>query len=434
MNKGLFDLTNIDSMKDDDIVSLNINESTSVEFDESKDSNDPEVKHEDHKKMSKEEKEKLAKNIKDNLEKNGKSHNESVITDILDVMFSEGTAEFDNKTPDVNHPEVSFETNGASGHNTPVPSTAAHKNYDETSVTIPEGNSETPKAKPYDNASVSIPSKVTLTSDVYNNALSALKKSFKESVEIIEMLENAEVVDEDIDYLQQEYIESVIDEQLLIAYENGPVFESVSRSDKSEVKSIVRKIRPKIEDEMDEKKITFYKSNILARFLSGIALKAGAFVADAALIANAGKFVKKGAKLAKKSGQLTAAALGLSAVDAAINGVDSAGEMSIVAAFKQVWHTRMWQVLGICITEEGNIKDIADDLTKKYADELGEYKVLYSKIKPTIVDMFRTKFGWKNVGKTYLLIVDKKIPQEVADLEKMKEPKEDKDNKSDKED
>ena len=376
MNKGLFDLTNFESMGDNDIISMNINESTEQVIDEAKEYDGPKVKHEDYKKMSKEEKEEFAKNIKDHLEKNGKSHNESVIAEILEAVFNEGAAEFDNKTPDVNHPEVPFETNGASGHNTPVPANATHKNYDDASVTIPEGTSETPKAKPYDASSVSVPTKVTLTADVYNNALSALKKSFKESVDIIEMLENAEVINKSIEEQQEEYIESVIGDQLLAAYENGPIFEAVKRGDKDAVKDIVRSLRSKIKDDLHDAKVKFYKPNLVARALAGLVLP---------LEAN--------------------------------------------ASIQQIWQTRLWQVLGVCLVEAGNIKDVADNLTKKYESELGEYKILYAAAYPTLADLFRVKFNWKNSKGCYFLMVDKKLPKELTEFQKdVKQAIEEKEN------
>ena len=308
MNKGLFDLSKFESMGDDDIISMNINEN----------------------------------------------------------------AEFANTNPDTNHPEETFDNDALSGNENQVSvpgglkETPNAKPYDASEVNIPEGDNETPKSKPYDAASIPVPSKVTLTSDQYNDALAALKKSFKEGVEIMEMLENATVIETSIEDKQQEYVESMIADQLLLAYEDGPVFEAVKREDKDDVKSIVRSLRPKLKDDFDTAKIKFYKPNMLARVLTSL------FIGT-----------------------------------------------EMTTAFQHLWKQRLWQMVGICLCEEGNIKDVTDELTKKYESELGEYKILYVKTSRNIIDLFRTKFGWKNNAKAYFILIDKKIPKELAEVEEM---------------
>ena len=308
-SRGLFDLSGIESMGDDDIISMNINEE----------------------------------------------------------------AEFSNKTPDVNHPEVPFETNGASGKNTSTPSMANHKQYDDASVTIPGGDKESPSAKPYDSSSISVPSKVTLTSDQYNNAISALKKSFKEGAEILEMLENVNVVEFSLIDQQNEFIENAI----LTAMEDGPIFESVKRKDKVDVKEIVRTLRPDIHNDLKEDKVKFYKPNVIGSFFS----------------------------------------------------------LSASRLILQVWTNRLWQVLGVVIIEKGNIDDLCKRLTEKYKDTLGEYKIIPYLTPPSIVDLFRTKFNWKNQLSPYMLIVDKKLPSEVVNATNadIKEHKNDEQEESKKE-
>ena len=303
MSKGLFNLTNFESMGDDDIISMNINESS----------------------------------------------------------------EFSDKNPDTNHPEVPFETDGASGHETNVPvpgglkETPSAKPADEASIPVPGGLSETPSAKPADAASIPVPAKVTLTADQYNSALAALKKSFKEGYEIMEMLENANVVTESIEDVQDEFVENAI----LAAFEDGPIFEAVKREDKDDIKTIVRKIRPQIHDTLKESKIKFYKPNMIARFFTTIV------------------------------------------------GGDNG------TVLQNLWKNRLWQLIGIVLCEDANINEVTDNLTEKYKDDLGEYKVLYVKTNKNIVDIFRTKFGWKNNAKAYFILVDKKVPKELKEVEKM---------------
>lgn len=287
MYRGLFNLKNIDSMGDDDIVSLNINES----------------------------------------------------------------GEFDNKTPDVNHPEVPFETGGASGHQTTVPGvkeTPSAKPHDNASVSVPGGVKETPSSKPEDVKSIPVPSKVTLTSDEYNDALAALKKSFKEGYEIMEMLENVNVIDHNINDEQNEFVENAI----LVAMESGPMFEAVTRDDKDKVKEIVSKLRPEVYDYLHSEKVKFYKPSKLA------------------------------SALINQNRLLT-----------------------------QLINERLWQNLGVMIVDDH--EEMVKKLNEKFKDELGDYKIVHYQTSASIVDLFRVKLNIKNFKNTYMLLVDKKFPSDL---------------------
>lgn len=175
--------------------------------------------------------------------------------DILDLNINEsGTAEFGSNDPATN-PTVTFDPNSTSAKETSVPipggikETPTAKPADgETGVTIPGGNGETPSGKPYDASSVSIPAKTTLTSDQYNNAISALKKTFKEGVEIMELLESANIVHKTETELQQEYTEGVLEQAIIDAYGNGPMFESADDPKKEEIKKAAKAIVRCIKD------------------------------------------------------------------------------------------------------------------------------------------------------------------------------------------
>lgn len=286
-------------------------------------------------------------------------------SDILGTNLNE-SAEFDTKDPSVN-PTQEFDSNATSAKetNTGVSEKPSAKPVDGTNVSIPGGDKETPSAKPADAASIPVPATTTLTSDEYNSALSLLKKSFKEGYEVLEILESAQVVHKTTEEMQEEYNESVIGDAILQAYEDGPMFEKVDQSDKGDIKKIVRKIRPGIEKALKKDNKYFYKPNVVARIIVG-------------------------------------------GITAPVGGA-----ASVASALQQIWTTRLWQVLGICHCEDGNIKDICDNLTKEFAEDLGDYKVLYATCVPTVVDAFKNKFHWKNTRNTYFLLVDKKVPSEV---------------------
>lgn len=313
--------------------------------------------------------------------------------DILEANIYE-SSEFANGSYATN--DVS---NHVSGSTVSIPGgdkeDAPNKNYPEKEIPIPGGDKEQPTAKPYDQSSVSIPATTTLTEDEYNRALKALQQSFKEGTELLQRLSEATVVHKTVEDLQAEYVESALEDALLAAYENGPIFEAVDRSDKNEVKAIVTKIRKNIKTVLNNKGIDFYNAKAANRLLVGFLGGLGGVAAGAA-----------------------ASMINPVIGGAVANVAAQSGNLHIASGFQQLWTTRLWQVVGVINIEEGNIKDIADKLTEEYKEDLGEYKILYSKASPTIVDLFRNKFGWKNTRGTYFLLVDKKLPKELKEMEK----------------
>ena len=246
---------------------------------------------------------------------------------------------------------------------------------DQTSINPPGGISDNTKPadgeygpKPgesdkshttYDKKDVSIPASTTLTADQYNAALAALKKSFKEGVQIMEILESATVVHKTIEEQQQEYTESVLNEAYVQAIEDGPIFEKVSSADKDDVKKIVRTLRSKVRKALKEDEIKFkVPSNFIRLFI---------------------------------------------------------GTYQLV---HQIVSTRLWSVLGVAMIAPGEVTAITKKLTEQFADELGDYKIMSVKCAPTLIDFFQMKFGWKgNNVSTYFLVIDRK-PADVKKFER----------------
>lgn len=286
------------------------------------------------------------------------------------------SAEFSENDPATN-PTVDFDKDAtsASEHNISVPGglkeTPSAKPYDATSM--PAGG-ETPNAKPYDSASITIPKGTTLTSKEYNDALDALQKSFKEGAEMLDALRQVTVVEESVEERQQRYVESVLDEALLEAYENGPIFEAVKKDDKDAVKAIVKTLRGKIPGMLKGAGIKFKPPKTFLRLL------------------------------------LNSRRIG------GMHGTETSKDN--VADTVSWWTTRFWQVLGVVYCENANIKTLIEKLNNELADELNGYKILYSLSIPGLYDLWNLKFGWKNRKEVYFLIVDKKLPKELKELQK----------------
>ena len=227
--------------------------------------------------------------------------------------------------------------------NNEIPEQPTAKLEGDTTNQLPGG--EQPATRPKDETKIMNGSGTEIKADVYNSAMDALKKSFKEATELIDMLTNCTIVESTLEDQQDEFTENAIYE----SYINGPYFERVARTDKDEVKEIVKSIKSKITSKCKGKNAKFYQPNRFMRwFVSG-----------------------------------------------------------------EWWYTRLWQILGVVLIEEHNVDEIAKDLTEQLKDELGEYKILPAKAPWGFLDMFRTKFNWKNQWEPYFLLVDRKLDNEI---------------------
>ena len=114
-------------------------------------------------------------------------------------------------------------------------------------------------------AKISIPAKTELDSNTYNDALARLKQSFKESIDVLSMLENADIVKKTQEEVNAEILESVMLEAAYDACVNGPIFEAVDRSDKKAVKEIIKNLGRKFKKYIGEKDFEFFKPTILTK-------------------------------------------------------------------------------------------------------------------------------------------------------------------------
>ena len=303
--------------------------------------------------------------------------------DILNMNINE-EGEFTTKDPSSN-PEVDVDTNTTSAKETNIPvpggdkeTPSAKPEGGEKEIPVPGGDKEAPSAHAVDGATIPTPAKVILSQDTYNDALSSLKKSFKEGYEIMELLEKASIQTKSTEELQREFTENAIDEAIYTSMINGPIFEAVAADDKDKVKGIIKKLVKKVEDFAKDDGLTFYKPAKIIRLIASI---------NAAPVT-----------------------VGFATGDG--NAI-RAGGSAILPTNASWWNTRFWQVLGALCIEDENIADYTNKLTKEFSEDLGEYKIIAVKMPKTIFDQFRVKFNWKNRKNSYFLLVDKKLNSEI---------------------
>lgn len=234
-----------------------------------------------------------------------------------------------------------------------------NENSDVT-IPVPDGDKEEPKNKGKEEE-IKVPASATIDVKTYNAALSNLQKTFQEAANVASMLMNATVVNESVADFAESYVNDALDAAYCEAVENGAIFEKVDKSDKGDIKDIVSKVRSDVEKICKENDVKFYIPKLWARTLIGL--------------------------------------LG--------------GPTNAIAAMNQIWNTRLWQVVGSVCCEQANISDFVKTMNEKCKEALGDYKFIEFEATQTIVDFFRTKFGWKNQLKVYFIIVDKKMPEEI---------------------
>lgn len=292
----------------------------------------------------------------------------------------------------------------------------------DVSVPVPGGLKESAPGQPADQT-IPVPAKKDITADAYNTALANLKKSFKEAVEVMELLENVTVVQESAEDRQEAFTENAMDNAFLESLENGPLFEKVDRSDKTDVKAIVRELRPKIKDSEAGKSGKYQPTTGYIRHLqkiieSGVGLMltevgvgAASSVASGVLFAKllrtpvTGNLVKQLAKSgASIGGVIGGVATGVTTV------------ANVIASFVMRIKTHAWQIVGTIYVPEKKMTDIVNALNEEYKDSLGEYKFIAIPTCKVITDGFRAKYKWSENGTVYFIIIDKDTPDDLKVL------------------
>ena len=145
--------------------------------------------------------------------------------------------------------------------NNEIPERPTAKLEGDTTSQLPGG--EQPGTRPKDETKIMTGNGTEIKADVYNSAMGALKKSFKEASELIDMLSNCTVVESTLEDQQQEFTDNAV----LESYLNGPLFEKVDREDKDEVKEIVSKIKSGLYSTCKEEGVTFYQPSVVGRWI-----------------------------------------------------------------------------------------------------------------------------------------------------------------------
>lgn len=297
-----------------------------------------------------------------------------------------------------------------------------NESNNEVSVPVPGGLNEKAPGQPADQT-IPVPSKTTIDAASYNEALKNLQKSFAEAAEFMGILANATIVEESVDELQDTFTENAMDVAFLESLENGPFYEKVDRSDKDEVKAIVRDVRPKIKDSAAGKNGKYQPTSGYIRHLGKILeLGVGLMVTEVGV--GAVTSVATGALVAKilkepvtgnlvKQLAINGAKIG-GAVGGVATGVNTVA--NVIASFVMRIKTHAWQIVGTIYVPEKKMTSIVNGLNDEFKDALGDYKFVAVPTCKVITDGFRAHYKWSETGTVYFIIIDKEIPEDLKVL------------------
>lgn len=132
---------------------------------------------------------------------------------------------------------------------------------DEFDESAPEAYSTTRH-----DVSIPVPNSTTITTEQHDDAVRALKQSFKEMANVLDMLESSKISNSEL--TESEQITDLMGDALLESALNGPIFEAVDRSDKETVKQLVDSLRSDIGAYIEDAGYEWIPLTGLKRFLS----------------------------------------------------------------------------------------------------------------------------------------------------------------------
>lgn len=248
-------------------------------------------------------------------------------------------------------------------------------NINETTEFV-DGCPTSPDSVKHKEEEIDVPNKVELDDKTYNAALEQLKKSFTEAADLINMLQGSTIKQgPTMEEQYQAHMESAQDAAFL-EFAETVIYEAVKKEDKEDIKKIRDDIQDDVKKFIKKQNYNFYVPKVWARAILGtITIATGIPI----------------------------------------------GAAAATAGWSQIIGTRLWQVLGNVIIEDGQVNVLVKALNEKFSNELGDYKIIEYKFTPTIGDMFKAKMGWKNKMNVYMLLIDKKLPLEIKKINELAE-------------
>ena len=224
-------------------------------------------------------------------------------------------------------------------------------------------------------------------SDV-KDLLSNLKDNFNVSLDIVESLQSDQNM-----VLQDAYTEESVYIAEFNSYTEGPIFESINRSDKVAVKNIASHIRPKLEKMLQEKSIRFCKAHRIQSSMMNA--------------------VKSGIGVATTVASRSVIGVGTSLIATGSN------MMALVKDIKGLITTRAYQILGICAIEPNEINKLISKLNNTFANELNGYKIIPIFVQPEVAGLINyIKTDPYGIEKMFMLIIDKPESKSKKSIEK----------------
>lgn len=268
---------------------------------------------------------------------------------------------------------------------------------------IPVSNN--PSIDKWDGASISVPGNPSLdnpggfgiptgtsteiSADVWNNAMTQIKKTFKEAIELMDEITSYTVVQETVEEQQRNYTESLMFDVVFESYTNGPFFEAVKDPRKHDIKVAVNAIiKAAHKNASDKYNLTTFRAN--AKEVAGYAI-GGA-------IANALIGIISPSNVIGTVGRTAVMGIGGAAGAAGGAVVGARLRAPLLRALREdrKFVTQTWQMVGVFRVKDDEVSNAIAHYKKEFADQLGDLTLNYMKVK--VPDL--------GTGTAYVLIVD----------------------------
>lgn len=267
---------------------------------------------------------------------------------------------------------------------------------------------------------VSVPADVTLDADAYNQALDALKKSFKEGAEVLEMLQHASIVNsynESVFDEQDKYSAELVTEALFNSYCDGPIYETVDRRDKDDVKRVTSEVRGSVERMLEDNDVQFCKARRIFPLLMAW-LHYGTVTGNLDQIVNGTQVIVPNDMsplgISVERQPMDAASKAFKIADT-IRAAYFAGTR-LIGGIKQLFVARSYQTVCLAFFQKNEVDSMMKKLNDECAGKLDDYKLVAIPINKNIASLFQRIKSYSKGNfnfYTYLILVDKEKPGDI---------------------
>lgn len=247
----------------------------------------------------------------------------------------------------------------------------------------------------------------------------------------VPILERGDFFNESVFEAQDEYTDEMITEALFDSYCDGPIFEAVTKSDKTTIKNITNHVRRPVRNILEDEQVHFCEAKYIFPLLMGCleaaltvfrvrALNRGkpSFLVDKDAVANLDVDNIANLDIANMIHFTKVPYTGGAKVLRIANIIRSGyfAGTRLIGGIRQLFVARSYQTVGLAFFKKRDVNGTMEQLNEQCSDILNGYKLVAVPINKNIASLFQRikayKTGTFNFF-AYLIIVDKGMPNNI---------------------